>query len=108
MGADPREALGREVRAEWVRWARQQPGAKPSWLLPWAKLDDAQREVDMRIGEAVQRAAVRQAARQILLLDAEPSPKGAPYYDMRTSLRRLARGEPLPDLPHESTEEGRG
>lgn len=33
-----------------------------------ARLDAGQREVDMRIGEAVSRAAVRQAARQILLL----------------------------------------
>lgn len=45
--------LGRIVRETWVQWAREQPGAKPSWLVPWADLDEGQREVDRRIGAAV-------------------------------------------------------
>ena len=48
--AEPRELLGRLVRQVWTEWAREQPEAKPSWLLPWEDLDDGQREVDMRIG----------------------------------------------------------
>lgn len=48
--AEPRELVGRLVRQVWVEWAREQPDAKPSWLLPWEELDAGQREVDMRIG----------------------------------------------------------
>lgn len=48
-----REALGRLVRETWVAWAREQADAKPSWLLPWEELAERDREVDMRIGEAV-------------------------------------------------------
>ena len=48
-----REALGRLVRQVWMDWAREQPDPKPSWLAGWDELDDGQREVDMRIGEAV-------------------------------------------------------
>ena len=45
-----REDLGRQVRNIWVAWAELEPNAKPSWLIPWDGLDEAQREVDMRIG----------------------------------------------------------
>lgn len=48
-----REDLGRLVRETWVAWAGEQPGPKPSWMTGWDELDDGQREVDMRIGEAV-------------------------------------------------------
>jgi hypothetical protein len=48
-----REMAGRLVREIWVQWAREQPDPKPSWLLPWEDLDAGQREVDMRIGEAL-------------------------------------------------------
>lgn len=47
-----REAVGRYVRFIWLTWARQQPNPKPSWLLEWEDLDDAQREVDTLIGTA--------------------------------------------------------
>lgn len=50
--------LGRIVRETWVDWARQQPGAKPSWLVPWSGLDEGQREVDRRIGAAVAAASL--------------------------------------------------
>lgn len=51
--AEPRELAGRLVRQVWVEWAREQPNPKPSWLTPWEELDEGQREVDMRIGEAL-------------------------------------------------------
>ncbi|UKD55127.1 DUF2283 domain-containing protein [Amycolatopsis sp. FU40] len=48
-----RELLGRWVRQIWTQWANEQTAPKPSWLVPWERLDDGQREVDMRIGEAL-------------------------------------------------------
>jgi hypothetical protein len=57
-----REALGRLVRRVWVKWAREQAEPTPSWLVPWERLDPGQREVDMRIGEAVYAAALLAAS----------------------------------------------
>jgi hypothetical protein len=51
--AEPRELAGRLVRQVWVEWASEQPDPKPSWLLSWEELDEAQREADMRIGDAL-------------------------------------------------------
>jgi hypothetical protein len=48
-----REARGRLVRETWVTWAWEQEDPKPGWLVPWEELDAGQREVDMRIGDAV-------------------------------------------------------
>lgn len=48
-----REGLGKLVRDVWVRWAKEQPNPKPSWLLPWEELGEADKEVDRRIGEAL-------------------------------------------------------
>jgi hypothetical protein len=48
-----REQLGRLVRQIWVRWASEQRRPKRSWLTGWDQLDAGQREVDMRIGEAI-------------------------------------------------------
>lgn len=48
-----REALGRRVREVWVEWAREQPDPKPSHLVGWDDLDEGNREVDMRIGDAL-------------------------------------------------------
>lgn len=50
---EPRELVGRMVRQVWVQWASEQGNPKPSWLLSWEEIDDGQREVDMRIGEAL-------------------------------------------------------
>lgn len=50
-----RESLGRAVREEWVAWAKEQPGPKPSWLVPWEELDGPNKEVDRRIGERIAR-----------------------------------------------------
>lgn len=54
--AEPRELVGRLVRqvwVVWVDWAREQPKPKLTWLLNWDELDEGQREVDMRIGDAL-------------------------------------------------------
>jgi hypothetical protein len=53
------EALGRIVRGTWVRWATEQPDPKPAWLVGWDELDAGQREVDIRIGEAIGEAILR-------------------------------------------------
>jgi hypothetical protein len=58
-----REFMGKLVRAEWERWAREQPNPKPSWLTPWDQLTEPEREVDRRIAEAIWRFSyVRDAA----------------------------------------------
>jgi hypothetical protein len=46
---DP-DVLGHLVRDVWVRWAREQPDPKPSWLVPWEGLGETDKEVDRRIG----------------------------------------------------------
>ena len=44
------DMLGRAVRDEWVKWAREQPNPKPSWLVPWDELSEPDKDVDRRIG----------------------------------------------------------
>jgi len=44
------ELLGKEVRAVWIAWAKEQPHPKESWLTPWEELTEAEKEVDRRIG----------------------------------------------------------
>ena len=51
--APDREALGRCVRAAWIRWAQTQPDPKPSWLVPWEELSESHKEADRQMGEAV-------------------------------------------------------
>lgn len=49
-----REQLGRIVREEWIRFAKEQTTyPKPSHLVGWDDLDPSNREVDCRIGEAL-------------------------------------------------------
>jgi len=48
-----RDALGRIVREAWVKWAKSQPDAKPSWLVPYDFLTETEKEADRQIGEAV-------------------------------------------------------
>ena len=50
---DIRERQGRRVREIWVAWAMEQPDPKPSWLVPWDELGEADKEVDRRIGAAL-------------------------------------------------------
>ncbi len=71
-GPVDREALGREVRAEWVAWAHEQPYPKGSWLTPWEAITEPEREVDRRIGEHLYRMGqaagdqqLRAAARRV-------------------------------------------
>lgn len=54
-----RELLGQAVREEWVKWASEQPDAKPSWLIPWEQLDERDQEVDRRLGEAAIRTFIQ-------------------------------------------------
>lgn len=65
MTMTDREYFGRLVRQIWVAAVIELvPDPKPSWLTTWAELDDEfQREVDMRIGEALF-AAGREAERR--------------------------------------------
>ena len=44
---------GEPVRETWTAWAAEQYPVKSSWVLPWAEIDEGQREVDRRIGTAV-------------------------------------------------------
>jgi plasmid maintenance system antidote protein VapI len=41
-----REDGGRLVRSAWIRWARRQPDPKPSWLVEWDALPEADKEAD--------------------------------------------------------------
>lgn len=48
-----RETLGKLVREVWVEFAKEQHDPNPSHLVGWDDLDEANKEVDMRIGERV-------------------------------------------------------
>ena len=48
-----RDALGRMVREAWIRWAKTHPAPKPSWLMPYDQLQEADKEADRQIGEAI-------------------------------------------------------
>lgn len=60
-----REHLGRAVRQAWIKWAREQPNPKPSWLLPWEELAEPDREADRRIGEALASITAEHCAQAI-------------------------------------------
>lgn len=48
-----REYLGWLVRDVWIKWAREQAPPKPSWFTPWEEMNEADKEVDRRIGETL-------------------------------------------------------
>jgi hypothetical protein len=48
-----REQLGRLVRELWIGWANQQPNPKPSWLVSYDGLSEADKEADRVIGEGL-------------------------------------------------------
>lgn len=50
-----REAGGKLVRRIWIEWAKEQPDHASSWLVPWEKLSEPDREVDRRVFEGVAR-----------------------------------------------------
>lgn len=58
------EALGRKVREVWIAWANEQSNPKPSWLLPWDKLVESDKEVDRRIGMAIAMDVITYARKQ--------------------------------------------
>ena len=58
MAEPTRDFYGQIVRMAWVEWAKTQPSPKPSWLVPWADLDEADKEADRCIGDAVVKATV--------------------------------------------------
>ena len=57
-----RDRLGRMVRETWLRWAKEQPDPKPSWLLPYDELAERDQEVDRMIGEDICRATLAEVA----------------------------------------------
>lgn len=73
MDHHDREFLGRLVRMEWVKWAREQSNPKPHWLEPWEALDEPMREVDRRIGERLAAVTGALAQREIERLTDENS-----------------------------------
>jgi hypothetical protein len=86
---DDRDALGKHVRAVWISWAREQPNPKPSWLVPWEGLGEADREVDRRIGEVLYRRGqaererhVEGVAVQFRQMMAQPMPCGHTLGDL--------------------------
>jgi hypothetical protein len=84
-----REDLGRAVRDAWVAWAREQDNPKDSWLVGWDELDEGQREVDMRIGEALAgflapRATVKPDRKAVLAV-LEQRKSGSPAWDYEYS-----------------------
>lgn len=62
---DERERLGQLVRDTWIKWAKEQPNPKPSWLVPWEELSEPDREVDRRIGEAISEDVKRNNLKEI-------------------------------------------
>jgi hypothetical protein len=48
-----REQLGRLVRGLWIGWAVRQPNPKPSWLVPYDDLSEADKEADRVIGDGL-------------------------------------------------------
>ena len=74
-----RETLGRMVREAWVRWAQTQPSPKPSWLAPYDKLTEADKEADRQIGEAIARwTLIGDASRGCLASPQPPESKQEP------------------------------
>jgi hypothetical protein len=69
-----RETLGRLVRDAWVRWAQTQPYPKPSWLEPWERLGEDDKEADRQIGEAVARWTLIFDAARLALNEKEAPP----------------------------------
>jgi hypothetical protein len=48
-----RDMLGRRVREVWLRWVREQPNPKPSWVVEYDKPSEPDKEVDRLIGEVL-------------------------------------------------------
>lgn len=61
-----RESLGKIVRRAWVNWAKEQENPPAEWLTPWSELEEKYQEADRRIGEAVQRAILREYSDRVV------------------------------------------
>ena len=71
-----RDVLGRMVREAWVRWAEAQPEPKPSWLVPYAELEEVDKEADRQIGESIARWTLAgDAARFSMIAEHMPEAK---------------------------------
>jgi len=90
---DDREPLGRLVRETWVAWAKEQDDPKPGWLTGWDELDDGQREVDMRIGSAVEAKVRRRVAGEIRRGAERLWPLGLQRDLMYTAANWVVRGQ---------------
>jgi len=95
-----RETLGRFVREAWVRWAEKQSSPKPSWLVPYDRLPEADKEADRQIGEAVARwTLIGDAASNSFTTppasEADVSTLKAEVERMRKALERLSALTPI-------------
>lgn len=95
-----REKLGRLVREVWVEWANEQPCPKGSWLLPWERLSDPDREVDMRIGErliavAAELCETRAKNEKDYNFGGQGKKYALPYEIAAEEIRLLASPEPV-------------
>ena len=99
--SDHRELLGRMVREAWVAWAKTQPNAKESWLVPWENLDEAQKEADRCIGDAVWRVAVHLEEEQPCALCGNTPTEAVEAAKSHDAIAALAEprcaGVPLPE-----------
>lgn len=85
----PRRELGRIVRESWVRWAEMQPNPKPSWLVPYDELCEADRDADDMIGESVARATLLALAAK----NGSPANDGV-FGRLEAALRAIAEERP--------------
>lgn len=94
-----RELLGKKVRRIWIDWANEQADPKPSWLVPWERLSDRYRDVDIRIGVELYLSG-RDSAGVLSALRAPEESGDLPETRSRSVLRREAaqRGEPAPQF----------
>lgn len=104
--APERERLGRIVRETWMQWASEQDEPKPSWLDPWEKLGEGQREVDMRIGEAVaaaERERIAGEAARLTVALGRQSDAAKPLEDLA---REIAKQDTLHPSGYPYTRDG--
>lgn len=55
------ERVAEQIRVAWCEWARTQPNPKPSWLVPWAELDEQSRDADRHLARYALALAERAA-----------------------------------------------
>jgi hypothetical protein len=83
-----RERLGRRVREVWVEWAKRQPNPKPSWLLPYDALSEADKEADRCIGSAIWGDSVAEVQNAIASLSAQLASVGKERDEARYELNQ--------------------